>query len=147
MANDRKPSQPALQAFSTRPAPTPHPPPKRSPSVLETLLEDTTARLAALSTSFDTLAKETATKEQVQEVYLQGRRTARLLEEHLRSERAERVETRTRHDAIMTMLADILARLPEPPVRQPTLPAPADTAPPSSGSQLPGFPKEPSSTG
>lgn len=88
---------------------------KRSPEVNEAILERTVAKLEALSEHFERLLPDMATKREVQLVYQETLKARRLIENHIQTTIDERKALNNRLDAMMTILGDILNRMPIPP--------------------------------
>jgi hypothetical protein len=117
----------AEEANGDHPLASPLPPaPKRTPEVNEAILERATAKIEALSEQFGKMLEDVATRQEVQAVYREARATRKLLDAHLASTSDERKAITVRLDAIMTMMGEILGRLPE---KAP--PAATETPPPS----------------
>lgn len=113
----KHPSQTGMQAMAA-PMPAiggngPAALPKRDAAANEALLEQAVIKLASLAASFDKFFEDAPSRAQLQEVYLEARSARRLLEQHIRNDVDERRAAAIRHDAVMSMMGDILARLPE----------------------------------
>ena len=116
--SSKKPSTPEMKAFvvmgqggerngNVHPSPIPT---RRPPEVNEAILERATAKLEALSEHFDKMVGDVATKAEVQRVYLEARRTRRLLEAHIAGVKEDRAALNGRLDAIMSLLGEVIAR-------------------------------------
>lgn len=127
------PKSPSVRTFvaaengaDTARRPTTEPPSaRRAPVVNEAILERATAKLEALSDHFDRLVRESPTKADLHTVFAEARQTRRLLEEHLAHDREDRARTNQRLEGIMSLLGEVLARLPVP-----AIPPAPETPPP-----------------
>ncbi len=86
---------------------------RRSEDARDAVIDTVAAKVEATSVALEKLIAEGATKQDIEGVMNAVHRTHKLLEQHMDEERAERAAARAARDAgILSMLGDILARLP-----------------------------------
>lgn len=117
----KHPSRPGMKAFVPAETNGDHPPPpkrptsvpKRPPEVNEAILDRATAKLEALSEHFEKMVKDVPTREDLEHVLREVRATRKVLDQHLADARVDRENAGIRHEALMGILGDILAGLPD----------------------------------
>lgn len=85
---------------------------RRSEDARDAVIDTVAAKVEATSVALEKLIAEGATKQDIEGVMNAVHRTHKLLERHMDEERAERAARATRDAGILSMLGDILARLP-----------------------------------
>ncbi len=88
--------------------------PRRSTEALESLVETLTAKVELLERALDRVDQNGATREHVQQVYLEIVRTRKLQQQSMKEAALDRASRNLRDEAVMTMLAEIVGRLPSP---------------------------------